>query len=88
MDARSGPGMGLVGGSESLGLGTNANKVELAQARRQQCQDEIDRIALEGKFRQGKRRVNLGHIMAELSETSETAIFQKGKGSLETFPSY
>jgi len=53
---------------------TDANKVELAQARRQQRQDELDRIAVEGKFGQGKRRFSLGRIMAKLSETSEAVI--------------
>lgn len=37
-------------------------------------QDEIDRIAIEGKFGQGKRRFSLSRIMCKLSQTSETAI--------------
>ncbi len=37
-------------------------------------QDEIERIPIEGKFGQGKRRFSLARIMCKLSETSETAI--------------
>ena len=37
-------------------------------------QDEIDRIPIEGKFGQGKRKYGLGRIMTKLSKTSETAI--------------
>jgi len=37
-------------------------------------QDEIDRIAIEGKFGQGKRRYSLGRIMMKLHDTSKTAI--------------
>ena len=37
-------------------------------------QDEIDRIAIEGKFGQGKRRFGLARIMAKLDETSLTVI--------------
>ncbi len=37
-------------------------------------QDEIDRIAIEGKFGQGKRRFGLARIMAKLAETSLTVI--------------
>jgi len=40
----------------------------------QQRQDELDRIPIEGKFGQGKRRFALGRIMAKLSQTSETVI--------------
>jgi hypothetical protein len=39
-----------------------------------QYQDEIDRIAVEGKFGQGKRRFSLERIMAKLAETSEVVI--------------
>jgi hypothetical protein len=53
---------------------TAANKVELAASRRQQRQDELDRIAVEGKFGQGKRRFTLNRIMAKLAETSEAVI--------------
>jgi hypothetical protein len=37
-------------------------------------QDEIDRIPIEGKFGQGKRRYGIGHLMTKLASTSETAI--------------
>ena len=47
---------------------------ELQALKRQQRQDEIDRIAVEGKFGQGKRRFTLARIMAKLAETSEAVI--------------
>ncbi len=53
---------------------TEANQDELAQLRRQQRQDELDRIAIEGKFGQGKRRFSLDRIMAKLAKTSEAVI--------------
>lgn len=37
-------------------------------------QDEIDRIAIEGKFGQGKRRFSLARVMAKLAITSETVV--------------
>ncbi len=37
-------------------------------------QDEIDRVAIEGKFGEGKRRFGLARIMAKLAETSLTVI--------------
>jgi hypothetical protein len=37
-------------------------------------QDELDRIPIEGKFGQGKRRFSLSRIMCKLAKTSETAI--------------
>ena len=37
-------------------------------------QDEIDRIPIEGKFGQAKRRFSLSRTMCKLSQTSETAI--------------
>ncbi len=37
-------------------------------------QDELDRILIEGKFGQGKRRFGLAKIMCKLARTSETAI--------------
>lgn len=43
-------------------------------SRKQARQDEIDRIPIEGKFGQGKRRFSLSRIMCKLSQTSETAI--------------
>jgi len=45
-------------------------KVLKEQARR----DEIDRIPIEGKFGQAKRRFGLGKIMCKLARTSEAAI--------------
>lgn len=53
---------------------TESNKEELQAIKRQQRQDEIDRIAVEGKFGQGKRRFTLNRIMAKLAETSEAVI--------------
>ena len=43
-------------------------------SKRQYRQDEIDRIAVEGKFGQGKRRFTLARIMAKLAGTSEVVI--------------
>ena len=37
-------------------------------------QDEIDRIPIEGKFGQAKRRFGLSRIMCKLAQTAETAI--------------
>ena len=37
-------------------------------------QDEIDRIAIEGKFGQGKRRFSLARIMAKLAVTAEAVV--------------
>jgi len=53
---------------------TESNKEELQAIKRQQRQDEIDRIPVEGKFGQGKRRFTLARIMAKLAETSEAVI--------------
>jgi transposase, IS5 family len=53
---------------------TESNKEELQAIKCQQRQDEIDRIAVEGKFGQGKRRFTLNRIMAKLAETSEAVI--------------
>ena len=50
---------------------------ELLKKRDQQkqaWQDEIDRIPIEGKFGQAKRRFSLSRIMNKLAKTSETAI--------------
>jgi transposase, IS5 family len=55
-------------------VATESNEVELKKARRQQRQDERDRIPIEGKFGQGKRRFTLNRIMAKLAETSETVV--------------
>ena len=53
---------------------TTENTQELQDRKRQRQQDERDRIPIEGKFGQGKRRFGLGHIMAKLAHTSESAI--------------
>jgi hypothetical protein len=45
-------------------------KAEAKQAR----QDEIERIPIEGKFRQGKRKYGIDRLMTKLAETSETEI--------------
>ena len=44
------------------------------EQQRRRRQDEIDRIAVEGKFGQGKRRFSLARIMTKLARTSEVAI--------------
>ncbi|MCP4748608.1 MAG: transposase [Desulfobacteraceae bacterium] len=41
---------------------------------KQARQDELDRIPIEGKFGQGKRRFRLAKIMSKLDSTSETVI--------------
>jgi len=53
---------------------TPENAEQLKQEKKQHRQDEIDRIAVEGKFGQGKRRFSLARIMAKLAGTSEVAI--------------
>ncbi len=53
---------------------SEANACELKQQRRIHRQDEIDRITIEGKFGQGKRRFTLDRIMAKLARTSEATI--------------
>ena len=50
----------------------NADRLK-SEARRAR-QDEIERIPIEGKFGQGKRKYGIGRLMTKLSETSETAI--------------
>ena len=45
-----------------------------AEPKKQAWQDEIDRIPIEGKFGQAKRRFGLSGIMCRLARTSETAI--------------
>lgn len=44
------------------------------EVRRQAHKDEVDRIPIEGKFGQGKRRFSLSRVMCKLASTSETAI--------------
>ena len=53
---------------------TPENAERLKQEKQQHRQDEIDRIAIEGKFGQGKRRFSLARIMAKLAGTSEVVI--------------
>jgi hypothetical protein len=53
---------------------TEQNKDLLAIMKKQTRVDEIDRIPIEGKFGQAKRRFSLGRIMAKLSATGECSI--------------
>jgi len=53
---------------------TEENMDKIEQDKRQQRQDELDRIEIEGKFGQGKRRFTLARIMAKLAITSEAVI--------------
>ena len=53
---------------------TAENQAELRAARVLWHQDELDRIPIEGKFGNSKRRGTLARIMAKLSHTSESAI--------------
>jgi hypothetical protein len=53
---------------------TEQNKDKIKALKKLARQDEIDRIAIEGKFGQGKRRYGLGRIMTKLDHTSKTAI--------------
>ena len=53
---------------------TLENAEQLIREKKQHRQDEIDRIAIEGKFGQGKRRFSLARIMAKLAGTSEVVI--------------
>ncbi|MFH1614064.1 MAG: IS5 family transposase [Planctomycetota bacterium] len=46
----------------------------LKEQKKLQHQDELDRIAVEGKFGQGKRRFSLARIMTKLAQTSEVSI--------------
>jgi len=53
---------------------TAENAEQLKRDKQQHRQDEIDRIAIEGKFGQSKRRFSLARVMAKLAGTSETVI--------------
>jgi len=56
-------------------LGRPPERKEKRVAMQKQArQDELDRIPIEGKFGQGKRRFSLSKIMCKLARTSETAI--------------
>jgi IS5 family transposase len=52
----------------------NADSELLKEQKKLQRQDEIDRIAVEGKFGQGKRRFSLARVMTKLAQTSEVSI--------------
>ena len=52
----------------------DTNPKENQIQRRQQQQDERDRIPIEGKFGQGKRRFSLDRVLAKLPQTSESWI--------------
>ena len=51
-----------------------ANAVQVKHAQQQGRDDATARMAVEGKFGQGKRRFGLGRIMAKLAATSEVMI--------------
>lgn len=53
---------------------TEENKEKLLQEKKQRYQDDIDRIAIEGRFGVAKRKYGLGLIKSKLKETSETDI--------------
>lgn len=53
---------------------TEVNKEDLRQEKLQLRQDEIDRIPVEGKFGQGKRRFGLGLIKSKLATTTKSSI--------------
>ena len=53
---------------------TPENKEQLKAERRETRQDEIDRIPVEGKFGNAKRKGTLDRIMAKLAHTSESVI--------------
>ena len=53
---------------------TEENKEKLEAAKKQRYQDNIDRIAVEGRFGLAKRRYGLGLIKSKLKETSVTDI--------------
>lgn len=53
---------------------TPENAARLKAEAKQARQDELDRIPIEGKFGQAKRRFGLGRLLTKLASTSETAI--------------
>lgn len=56
-------------------LGRPSGDAEIVKEQKKlQYQDECDRIPVEGKFGQGKRRFSLSRIMAKLDTTSEATI--------------
>jgi hypothetical protein len=50
------------------------DEAQQALLRQQARDDESVRVAVEGKFGQGKRRFGLGRVMAKLAQTAETMI--------------
>lgn len=52
----------------------SGDAVLVKEQKKLQYQDECDRIPVEGKFGQGKRRFSLSRIMAKLDTTSEVVI--------------
>ncbi|MFG6101213.1 IS5 family transposase [Leptothoe sp. EHU-05/26/07-4] len=50
------------------------DEAQQALLRQQARDDESIRVAVEGKFGQGKRRFGLGRVMAKLAQTAETMI--------------
>ena len=52
----------------------SSDETEQARLRQQARDDESVRVAVEGKFGQGKRRFGLGRVMAKLAQTAETMI--------------
>ena len=59
----------------SPSLGRPPKEKELQKGMKDQArQDELNRIPIEGKFGQGKRRFRLSKIMCKLAKISETAI--------------
>lgn len=53
---------------------TEENKKQLKAEKKQRRQDEVDRIPVEGKFGEAKRKGTLDRIMAKLAHTSESVI--------------
>jgi hypothetical protein len=53
---------------------TEENKEALRAQRKQQREDETERIPVEGKFGVAKRKGTLGRVMAKLAHTSESVI--------------
>jgi len=53
---------------------TEQNKAKIAADKKIARQDEIDRVAIEGRFGLAKRSYSLGRIMTKLDCTSKTAI--------------
>ena len=58
----------------ALGRPKKQTDENAAGQKQQHRQDALDRIAIEGKFGEGKRRYDLSRIMAKLAQTSETTI--------------